>query len=238
MSRLNRPVIQSLESASPPQLQVSGGRGPAPSLRSSPPGAPGSAYSSHARAYDRRTHAFDGFRQVIVEALQLRPGDVVLDVGCGTGRCFGMLVEKVGLHGRIVGIDASPEMVAVARDRVAHEGWENVTVLLSPAAEAEIPVSADAALFCAVHDILRSPEALHNVLASLRPGARVSAGGGKWAAFWMVALNWRVRSVHAPYVASFEGFDRPWSHLERLIRDVDVRELAWGSGYVATGRVR
>jgi SAM-dependent methyltransferase len=236
--RLDGGVIQSLASATPPQLQVSGGRGPAHSLRGSPPGAPGLAYSKHARDYDRLTRAFDGFRQAIVEALPLRSGDVVLDVGCGTGLCFPMLQEKIGPHGRVIGIDASPEMVAVARDRVADEGWDNVTVLQSPVAEAQIPVSADAALFCAVHDILRSREALHNALDSLQPGAWVTAGGGKWAAPWMVALNWRVRALHAPYVASFEGFDQPWSHLERLIRDVEVQELAWGSGYVATGRVR
>jgi hypothetical protein len=37
-------------------------------------------------------------------------------------------------------------------------------------------------------------------------------------------------------VRSFEGFDRPWNHLEQLIEDVHVRELAFGSGYVLTGR--
>ena len=37
--------------------------------------------------------------------------------------------------------------------------------------------AADAALFCAVHDILQSPDALRNVLSRLRPGARVAAGG-------------------------------------------------------------
>jgi hypothetical protein len=37
-------------------------------------------------------------------------------------------------------------------------------------------------------------------------------------------------------VNSFEGFHRPWSHLERLIQDVRVRQLALGSGYVMTGR--
>jgi hypothetical protein len=64
----------------------------------------------------------------------------------------------------------------------------------------------------------------------------VAAGGGKWAAPAMVAVNWMVRSLHAPYVRSFSGFDRPWDHLEQLVEDVSVRELAFGSGYVMTGR--
>ena len=100
----------------------------------------------------------------------------------------------------------------------------------------QIPVTADAALFCAVHDILQSPGALRNVMNHLRPGARVAAGGGKWAAPWLVAVNLLARMLHAPYVRSFEGFGRPWHHLEQLIEDVQVRELAFGSGYVLTGR--
>jgi hypothetical protein len=43
--------------------------------------------------------------------------------------------------------------------------------------------------------------------------------------------------LHAPYVRSFSGFDRPWRHLEQLLEDVRVQELAFGSGYIMTGRL-
>jgi SAM-dependent methyltransferase len=194
------------------------------------------AYSQDARSYDRRTGAFQGYRREIVEALLVRRGQVVLDVGCGTGLCCGFLLEKVGPQGAVVGIEESPEMAAIARERIAHEGWRNVTVVQSGAEDAQIAVTADAALFCAVHDILQSPDALRNVMNHLRPGARVAAGGGKWAAPWMVAVNIQARLLHAPFVRSFEGFDQPWKNLEQLIEDVHVRELAFGSGYVLTGR--
>ena len=127
-------------------------------------------------------------------------------------------------------------MAAVARERIAGEGWRNVTVVESPAEDAQIPVTADAAVFCAVHDILQSPDALRNVMTKLRPGAWVAAGGGKWAAPWLVGVNLHARMLHTPFVRSFEGFDRPWSHLEQLIEDVHVRELALGSGYIVTGQ--
>jgi hypothetical protein len=52
----------------------------------------------------------------------------------------------------------------------------------------------------------------------------------------MVAVNMQARMLHAPYLRSFEGSGRPWNHLEQLIEDVHVRELAFGSGYVLTGR--
>jgi demethylmenaquinone methyltransferase/2-methoxy-6-polyprenyl-1,4-benzoquinol methylase len=196
------------------------------------------AYSEDAGSYDRRTAAFQAYRETIVEALPVRRGQVVLDVGCGTGLCCGLLLEKVGSQGAVVGIEESPEMAALARERVAREGWRNVTIVQSGAQDAQIAVTADAALFCAVHDILQSPDALRNVMNHLRPQAPVAAGGGKWTAPWMVAVNIQARILHAPYVRSFEGFDRPWNHLEPLIEDVQLREVAFGSGYVLTGRSR
>ena len=195
-----------------------------------------SAYGERARSYERDTEAFQPYRRAVVEALPLRSGQVVLDVGCGTGLCCGLLRDKVGPEGGVVGIEESPEMAAVAREHIACEGWDNVTVVQAPAEDAEIGLTADAALFCAVHDILQSADALRNVLTRLRPGAWVAAGGGKWAAPVMVALNSMVGMLHAPYVRDFGGFDRPWRHLERLVEDVRVEEMAFGSGYVMTGR--
>ena len=194
------------------------------------------AYRERARSYDRRTSAFQGYRQAVVEALPVGRGQVVLDVGCGTGLCHGSLLDKVGPQGSVVGIEESPEMVAVARERIEQEGWSNVTVVQSSAEDAQIASVADAALFCAVHDILQSRDALRNVLSKLRPGGRVAAAGGKWAAPWMMAVNVPVTMLHAPYVRSFEGFQRPWHHLEQLLEDVHVQELALGSGYILTGQ--
>jgi demethylmenaquinone methyltransferase/2-methoxy-6-polyprenyl-1,4-benzoquinol methylase len=194
------------------------------------------AYYEHARSYNRDTGLFQPYRHAVVEALPLKRGQVVLDVGCGTGLCCGLLRDKVGPGGTVIGIEESPEMAAVAREYIAREGWRNVTVVQSPAEDARLEATADAALFCAVHDILQSPRALRNVMVSLGPGAWVAAGGGKWAAPVMVAVNSMVRMVHAPYVRSFSGFDRPWRHLEQLVEDVQVQEMAFGGGYVMTGR--
>ena len=195
-----------------------------------------SAYHELAGSYERDTAAFQPYRRAVVEALPLHHGQVVLDVGCGTGLCCGLLREKVGPGGDVVGIEESPEMAAVALEHIAHEGWGNVTVVQATAEDAQVGQAADAALFCAVHDILQSREALANIVATLRPGAWVAAGGGKWASPIMVALNSMVSLLHAPYVRNFTGFDRPWQHLEQLVEDVQVRELAFGSGYVMTGR--
>ena len=206
---------------------------PAPSL--SVPGQ--SAYTRDASRYDTRTSAFDTYRRRLVDLLPLRPGDVVLDVGCGTGLCFEQVRERVGAEGVVVGVDASREMLAVAAERVAARGWGNVLLVRAPVEAAVLPLVVDHALFCATHDVLQSDAALDNVLAHVRDGGTVAAAGGKWAPPWAVALNAGVLALHAPYVRDFAGFDRPWARLERRVERLRVQETALGGGYLASGTV-
>jgi ubiquinone/menaquinone biosynthesis C-methylase UbiE len=195
------------------------------------------AYGAEADRYDARTEIFQDCRDRLVAALDTRPGDVVLDVGCGTGLCFNGLRMGVGPGGGVVGIDESVDMVRLARRRAAGRRWDNVSVLHSSVARAEIPVVADKALFCAAHDVLQSVEALRNIFEHLRPGARVVAGGGKFSSPWFLALNMQVMALHRPYVRSFEGFARPWAVLAQFLEDLQVSEFGLGTGFCAVGRV-
>ena len=147
------------------------------------------AYSTEAELYQARTRLLHHWRHRVVELLGLCGGDVVIDVGCGTGLCFDLLQQRIGPGGVIVGIDASGPMLELAQRRVADHGWRNVVLLQAPVEDAAIPHAADAVLFCAVHDVLQSPAALANLFAHARPGARVAAVGGKWAPPWAVGLN-------------------------------------------------
>ena len=76
--------------------------------------APRHAYHRDADAYDSTTAAYQKYRRDTVDLLPVRPGDVVLDVGCGTGLSFGPLEDKVGSTGHLLGIDASAPMVDLA----------------------------------------------------------------------------------------------------------------------------
>lgn len=195
------------------------------------------AYGPEATRYDVRTSAFQTYRRMLVDALPLRRGDVVIDVGCGTGLCFPLIRQRIGPEGRIVGVDASPDMLAIAAERVAAAAWTGVELVEAPVEHAPLPEDADHALFCAVHDVLQSPAALDNVLAHVRASGSVAAGGGKWGPSWALALNASVMALHSPFVADFTGFDRPWARLAQRVPDLRVRQVALGAGYLAVGRV-
>lgn len=61
-------------------------------------------------------------RRRIAEIVPVRPGAAILDVGCGTGDLALTLARRLGGTGSVVGIDASPEMIARARGKARRAG--------------------------------------------------------------------------------------------------------------------
>jgi demethylmenaquinone methyltransferase/2-methoxy-6-polyprenyl-1,4-benzoquinol methylase len=194
-------------------------------------------YREAAPGYDRHMRSYRRWQAKAVERLALRPGQTVIDVACGTGLLFDLLEAGVGPEGRIVGIDLSPDMLAQARARVAAHGWDNVTLIEAPVEEARIDVQADAALFSFTHDVLQSPAAVDNVVAHLKPGARVASVGGKLGARWNVLVNLFVQRAARNYMTTFRGLDRPWRELERHTGPLEHRDLALGGAYLAWGEL-
>ena len=76
-----------------------------------------------------------------IERLRLRPGDQVLDIGCGTGLNFALLRERFGSHGVVGGVDSSGQMLEQAQRRAQERGWSKVTLVHADAAKAELPSS-------------------------------------------------------------------------------------------------
>jgi precorrin-6B methylase 2 len=195
-------------------------------------------YAAMADMYHQRTAPGDHFRRYAVARLAPRPGEVILDIGCGTGLNFAAIQGAIGPSGRLIGVELNPRMLDVARARVERHGWTNVRLVQADVEKADIGATADAGLLCAVHDVMRSPAALANVLHHLREGARIVAGGPKWARWrhsdglWVNFSTWR---MNRDCVTTFEGFTRPWSHLQCLVQDLIVDEVFHGGGYIASG---
>jgi SAM-dependent methyltransferase len=192
-------------------------------------------YRALAAGYDRWIGISQRYRRAAIDRLRLERGQSVLDVACGTGASFPLLEERIGPEGRIVGVDLSPDMLRIARERAEAAGHRNVTLVESPVEDASLPGELDSALISLAHDVLQSRPALENVFASLRPGARVATFGAKWAPRWLVPVNGVAWLVARRYVTTFDGFDRPWRLLSELAVDLQVEEVAFGAGYVAWG---
>jgi SAM-dependent methyltransferase len=196
-------------------------------------------YQQRAEAYDAELAAFEPLRLSALAALRLQPGQTVLDLGCGTGLSLPLLAEAVGPHGRVVGVEQCPDMLAVARARGAGRSGAAVELLLAPVEEAPFEGSllADAALFHFTHDILQRPEAVAHVLHHLRPGALVVACGLQWAPAWSWLSNLWVYSAALYSTSTLSHLDQPWRLLAQALPDWQVHSQWGGAVYLGWGQV-
>jgi ubiquinone/menaquinone biosynthesis C-methylase UbiE len=136
-----------------------------------------------ASRYDTERGGFFGpTSDLLVQVAGLRPGQRVLDVGCGAGACLFAAAGAVGPAGHVTGIDLAAGMLARAAVTAARLGLANVTVEAGDAEDpAYPPASFDAVLASNVMFLLAEPHhAARNYLRLLRPG-------GVFAFSWNVA---------------------------------------------------
>ena len=180
-------------------------------------------------------------RRRAVRALGLRPGDTVIDMACGTGLNFPLVEDAVGPDGRIVGVDLTDAMLAHARDRIETNGWRNISLVQSDAAEFDFPAGVDAIL--STYALSQVPDCA-KVIAH---GATALSGGGRWVVLDVKvhgrAPGW-LTQLGTAIVRHFASIDewimrRPWEAIREAMQDelVDVSwtELLFGTAFLAAG---
>ncbi len=194
-------------------------------------------YRRHAAGYDASARRTMALRLRTIALLQLRPGDVVLDVGAGTGLSYAPLLQAVGAGGRVLAFEQSPDMFALAERRARQNGWPQLWHIQSAAEDVQLPEAPDALLFNYVHDITRSPQAVANLLRQARPGARVAMAGMKFFPWWTGPLNLLAWLKNRPYNARAADLWQPWDRVAAQCSSFEVDTTQGGMGYIAHGRL-
>jgi ubiquinone/menaquinone biosynthesis C-methylase UbiE len=124
--------------------------------------------------------AAQGVSNRIVELAGIKPGDRVLDIATGNGEPAVTAARKVGASGRVVGVDQSPGMLRIARERAAAIGLANVEFIESDAEKLALPERSFDAIICR-WGLMFMP----NLVAIMkRLHALTKPGGGFATAVW------------------------------------------------------
>jgi len=112
----------------------------------------------------------------VIAAMQLDPGDVVADIGSGSGYFTRRLARAVLPGGKAIGVDIQPEMNEILAENCKKEGITNVEIILGETADPKLPAeSVDWMLLVDVYHEFQEPEAmLAKMRAALKPDGRVA----------------------------------------------------------------
>jgi ubiquinone/menaquinone biosynthesis C-methylase UbiE len=205
-------------------------------------------YRKKAKHYDivSRLYPVPGYPQLsqrrkAVGALGLRPGDTVVDMACGTGLNFSLIQQAIGPGGRLIGVDLTDGMLAVAQERIERNRWSNVSLVQADAAEFAYPDQIDGIL--STYAMSHVPEAAE----AIAHGTAALSHGGRWVVLdlkvpdnvprWLAQLG---IAVGRPLGSIDEWVGRrPWESLRAAMHD-ELTDLSWselffGSAFLAAG---
>ncbi len=123
-------------------------------------------------------------RAIVHAAVGAGSGDAILDVGCGPGFYVRELLDQTGPTGRVVGVDSSPQMLAIAAKRT--EGYANAEFHEGAAVALPVADNAFDRVLCVqvLEYVDDATAALAEMHRALRPGGRLVV----WDVDWSTAL--------------------------------------------------
>lgn len=199
-------------------------------------------YAALAERYDALTPRLEPLRRDAHGLLNLTAGDVVMDVGCGTGKSLSALSQSVGAGGLVIAVEPCPEMMAQAKARAETLELRNIQFVQREVQSLGMdvaPGSVDALLLMFTHDVLQSGKAINALLRAARPGARFALAGGKFFSGPLSLLNPWVRQRQRPYCTTFLNYDAPWRTLfaATTLTQTHCRARYGGLAYLAAATV-
>ncbi len=162
----------------------------------------------NAASYARTAAPVEAFGQKLIDRLDLRGDETVLDAGCGTGGVTEQLIARVP-RGRVIGVDGSPSMIERARERLGPGVDLRVGDLLELELDEPVDVVFSSATF---HWIADHDRLFARLYAALGPGGRLLAqcGGAGNIATVLDALD--VVTAEPAFAPHFAGWPGPWNY--------------------------
>src|SRR5437764_6283372 len=111
----------------------------------------------------------------LLEALQFKPGEVVADVGAGSGYLTFRIAPRVAPNGKVLAVDIQPEMLALIRQRAKQRGVTNVEPVMGTVSDPKLPeAKVDSILMVDVyHEFSHPYEMTEAMVKALKPGGRL-----------------------------------------------------------------
>ncbi|MGC9974905.1 MAG: methyltransferase domain-containing protein [Gaiellaceae bacterium] len=157
-------------------------------------------------------------QSLALAALELGPGDRLLDVGCGTGAA---VREAAALVSRVVGLDLSPRMIEQARELAAE--LDNTEFAVGDGEHLPFPDGEFTAVLCStsIHHFPSPRAAVGEMARVLAPGGRIAIGDANPEQLVVRLVDRRLKRNEPGHL----GFVHP-HELVRLLRDAGCEEIS------------